>query len=135
MKREELLIKQYEVLSERKLHFGRLFWQIPTVFMGICILIANIFKEFEPLILWWFIVITGLLLILMGYIAHRLRTNEDNYDLLMERIEKELKKKVGPSFQVVPLSKKFGAKFWTTVSFVFLGFVLLIIGLINLIKI
>jgi hypothetical protein len=132
MDRDEALLRQYEVFSERKLHFGQLFWQIPAVFLGLCVLVANALKDSSPALVGWLLLAAGTFLILIAYIAHRLRLNEDAYEQCLRQIEVSLVETIGSSFQLAPLSRKSGARFWTTIVLAFAGVILISVALIQL---
>ncbi len=134
MAREKMLIKQYEIFSERKLHFGRLFWQIPTIFIGLCIFVASIIDDLGAPAVWWFVLISGFLMILIAYIGYRLMANEDKYESLMHEIENELERQFGNRLYHSPLSKKFGARFATSTSLLVIGIILIVMGAFNVFR-
>lgn len=107
MDREEILLHQYEVFANRKLHFGRLFWQIPAVFIAIGVLTVNFLDGMVGSTLGWFFIAIGILLMVIAYIAHRLRSMEDLYEKLMKEIEESIRETVGTSFKVAPAISAF----------------------------
>lgn len=130
--KEEALLKQYEIFSQRKLHFGRLFWQIPATFVALCVVLTGIFRNAKEPLKWWLLLVAGAVLVLISYIAHKLQVNEDLYEILMHNIETSLRKSFGDEVQYAPSSKKLGARFWTTVMLVSFGFVLMIISTLKI---
>lgn len=133
MTREQFLLKQYEIFSERKLHFGKLFWQTPTIFIALCVFVASIIKDLTSPIVWWFFLAVGLLLMLISYIGYRHKTNEDQYEILMQEIEVELQNQFENKIFHAPLSKPFGARFITSLSLFVIGLGLFLSGVLYIV--
>lgn len=131
MTREEILLKQNELFSERKLHFGRLFWQTPTIFIAICVLVASLLKDLQAPVIWWFILTVGALLVLVAYIGFRHKKNEDQYEQPMRDIETELAKNCEEKMFHAPLSKAYGARFATSVALLAIGALLIVLGFLG----
>ena len=124
-----LLVAQYKILSDQKLHFGKLYWQ--CVAIHIVGLIA-VFAVFEDVVLRWLgetLVMIGFATILMGFIIHRLRNLEIQYETLLSNIEEELLKAGNLGVQRMPKSGRFGARFITNMAIYLLGICLAVSGL------
>jgi hypothetical protein len=130
----EILLKQYEIYSLRKQHFGSLFWQIPALFLGVCVLITSVYKDLTGNTRWIFLMLIGLLLILVSYIAKRLKDNEDCYEVMLIEIEYFLKTKVGEGFQIAPKSKAYGARFYAVCAYAGIGIVLVLVSAVCLVR-
>ena len=115
MTRKEILLKQYEIFSHRKLHFGKLFWQMPTIFIATCAFFANVVKDLNAPHLWWFVLMISSLLFLITYIGYRLQINENEYEKLMYDIEKELYSDLEGNIYQAHLSKKLGSRLITVI--------------------
>lgn len=132
IKKAELLVKQYEIFANKKLHFNGLFWQIPAVFVAICAFIVSIFKDSQGGLKWLFILVVGLGLCLMSYVAHRLRTNIDSYEDKLANLQDVVKKYLGDDFQDSPRSKKYGSRFAVTIFYLALGLFLIVLTIYKL---
>jgi len=134
IKREDLLIKQYEIFSNQRRHFGSLFWQIPALFLGICALIGNMIKDARGDLRWALLLTAGALLVLISYVACRMRINEDIYENLMQNIEMTLRDSGCADFKVAPRSKRVGARSAAIIAYALLGFSLAVVSIVNLLR-
>lgn len=105
------LLTQYSVLSERRLHFGRMYWQ-NIAFHGAGLLAAAaIFKDLTGAWLAVVLVLAGLATLLMGFIASRLRGLEVTYETLLGNIEDALIADGHKAVQKAPVSGRYGARY------------------------
>ena len=125
---DDPLLVQYQILSDQRLHFGRLFWQSIAFLFLLLLACTAVFKGLEILpdwgVLWGF----GAVTILMGFVAERLRRLESQYEDLLETIETSLQAKGHVDIQISPRSGKFGSRFVITLGLFVLGAGLILLG-------
>lgn len=110
MDKDIILTAQYKVYNERRLHFGRMFFQnIALHIVGIIAIFA--FRELSPgklsLILLYCV---GPACMLIAFIAWRLRKLETIYEHHLRNIEDQWIAHGTEGVQRAPISEKFGAR-------------------------
>ena len=124
----ETLLTQYSVLSERRLHFGRMYWQ-NIAFHGAALLAAAaIFRSVTGPWLGAILILAGLATLLMGFIASRLRGLEVQYETLLGKIEDALIAQGHEAVQKAPVSGRYGARFLVNLALAGAGLALIVWG-------
>jgi hypothetical protein len=115
------LLIQYQVLSEQRLHFGRLYWQSVAFLFALLLAAAAIFKNaaggYSPA----FWLSAGTAAVLMSFVTERVRRLEGQYEARLEAIETALRNGGEPSIQLAPKAGKFGARVMVTAGLFMLG--------------
>lgn len=130
MNQTDILLKQYEIFSQRRQHFGALFWQVPALFLTACALIATVIKDADGLIRSCFLLGIGILLLLISYVAKRLKENEDQYEVLLAEIERSLRELCGTGVVCAPRSRRYGARFCAILTYAIIAIAILICSII-----
>ena len=128
----DALLVQYRVISERRLHFGRMFWQNIAFVLAMLLLGGVVLRDAGSGRLPWLALAAGMVLILTGFIVHRIRQIEDDCEGLMRTIEERLVASGCTDCVVAPLSRRFGARFAVTLCLVLVGAGLVLLGLRDL---
>ncbi len=130
----EPLITQYTVLSERRLHFGRMYWQnIGLLCIGM-IAAAAVFRDLAGPWLGIALIAGGLATLLMAFIAMRLRGLEVAYEFLLRNIEEAWIAAGVVSVQKAPVSGAGGARHIVNFALGAAGLVLVAAGAIVLLR-
>jgi hypothetical protein len=123
------LLIHYQVLSEQRLHFGRLYWQSVAFLFALLLAAAAIFKNaaggYSPA----FWLSAGTAAVLMSFVTERVRRLEGLYEARLEAIETALRNAGEPSIQLAPKAGKFGARVMVTAGLFMLGLGLLALGI------
>lgn len=122
------LLTQYSVLSERRLHFGRMYWQNIAFHAAGLLGAAAIFKDSTGALLGGVLVLAGIATLLMGFIASRLRRLEVTYETLLGNIEDALIADGNKAVQKAPVSGPYGARYLVNLSLGGAGLALVIWG-------
>jgi hypothetical protein len=117
----DVLLKQYELFSARKLHFGRLFWSVLGIFTAICLALANLIEARKASAFPLGLMVMGCFTIAISYVGHRLRQNEDSYERILRQIENSLSERYGPHIVLAPFSRQFGARTIVVLLFLIAG--------------
>jgi hypothetical protein len=125
----DALLAQYAVLSERGLHFGRLYWQSIAFHLVMLLGSAAVFDDLDRRPLAFVLILAGLATVLMAFVAWRVWTTEKKYEALLGAIEEALRAKGVTSIQTSPLSDKRGARFVVTLTLAVFGVALVAVGL------
>ncbi|MEM5515343.1 hypothetical protein WNY37_00160 [Henriciella sp. AS95] len=127
----EPLLIQYQVLSEQRLHFGRLYWQ--SVAFLFALLLASLAilpgTNWVPLDLLGYAL--GGITILMGFVVDRVRKLEGQYEDRLEAIEKALQSKGHIDIQIAPKAGKYGARFVVTLGLYLLGAAIILLAVLS----
>jgi len=122
------LLAQYAVLSERGMHFGRLFWQSIAFHFVMLLGAAAVFRDLQGSALGDALILAGLATLLMAFVAWRVWVTEKKYEALLTAIEDTLKSQGATAIQSSPPSDRRGARFAVSVSVGILGAVLIAFG-------
>jgi hypothetical protein len=89
MERLEARLVQYRVLADHRLHFGRLYFQVIGINLLLLTGASTAIALGRPA--WWasMRLIAGAILVFTGFIAHRLRHQEERYASALRAIEQE----------------------------------------------
>ena len=126
------LLIQYQVLSEQRLHFGRLYWQSVAFLFALLLAAAAIFKGASseyPASFW---LGSGAAAVLMSFVTERVRRLEGQYEEHLEAIETSLRNAGEQGIQLAPRAGKFGARVVVTAGLLILGLGLFALGLASL---
>lgn len=123
------LLAQYAVLSERGLHFGRLYWQSIAFHLVMLLGAAAVFDDFDRPALGVALILAGLATLLMAFVVWRVWITEKKYEALLGAIEEALRAQGVTSIQTSPLSDKRGARFVVTLALAVFGVALVAFGL------
>jgi hypothetical protein len=123
------LLAQYAVLSERGLHFGRLYWQCVAFHLVMLLGAAAVFGDPHRPGLGVALILAGLATVLMAFVVWRVWLTEKKYEALLGAIEEALRAQGLTSIQTSPRSDKRGARFVVTVALAVFGVALLAVGL------
>ena len=123
------LLAQYAVLSERGLHFGRLYWQSIAFHLVMLLGAAVVLDDLERPVLGIALILAGLATVLMAFVAWRVWITEKKYEALLGAIEEALRAQGVTSIQTSPPSDKRGARFVVTLALAVFGVALLAFGL------
>lgn len=128
----EALLVQYRVLSDQRLHFGRLFWQSIAFLFLLLLASMVVFTRTHIVPLWCALIGLGVVTLLMGFVAERLRKLEGRYEDLLEAIELSLQAQGHDGIQIAPKSGRRGARFVITLGLLILGMGIILLGLLEL---
>lgn len=123
------LLAQYAVLSERGLHFGRLYWQCVAFHLVMLLGAAAVFDDLRRPVLGVALILAGLATVLMAFVVWRVWITEKKYEASLGAIEEALRAQGATSVQTSPRSDKRGARFVVTVALAVFGVALLAVGL------
>jgi len=123
------LLAQYAVLSERGLHFGRLYWQSIAFHLVVLLGAAAVFADLDRPAFGVALILAGLATVLMAFVAWRVWITEKKYEALLGAIEEALRAQGVTSIQTSPLSDKRGARFVVTLALAAFGVALVAVGL------
>ncbi|NEX92145.1 hypothetical protein [Caulobacter sp. 17J65-9] len=121
------LLVQYQVFAEQRRHFGRLFWLSIAFVLAMLLGVAAAFHDLPAPLPAWLVLGGGIALVQTGYIAHRLRGREDDYEGLMRTLEEKLQA-AGAACLLGPVSKGGGARSMVTLSLAAAGVVAIAAG-------
>jgi|GEM_PF-3026725 len=129
---ENALLVQYQVLSQQRLHFGRLYWQSVAFLFVLLFGIFAVFTRahFLPVSISLFFMAS--ITLLMGFVAERLRLLERRYEDALEAIERTLQESGTKGIQIAPKSGKRGARFVITLGLFALGGLISLTTILNL---
>ncbi len=122
------LLVQYQVLSEQRLHFGRLYWQSVAFLFVLLLAAAAIFKNSAGGYAPAFWLSSGAAAVLMSFVTERVRRLEGQYEARLEAIETALRNGGEQGIQLAPKAGKFGARVLVTAGLLILGLGLLALG-------
>ncbi|HWE46559.1 MAG TPA: hypothetical protein VG407_11070 [Caulobacteraceae bacterium] len=128
------LTTQYAVLAERRLHFGRMYWQNIGLHVAGLLAAAAIFRNLTGTPLAIALGIAGLATLLMAFIASRLRKLEVEYEGLLANIEAAWRAGGDTHVQLSPVSGRYGARFAVNLALAVGGVVLILLGLLLALK-
>ena len=123
------VLVQYQVLSEQRLHFGRLYWQSIAFLFALLIGFAAVSNNLSIIPFPMGLMIAGTVTALMGFVADRLRKLETLYEERLETIERSLQERGSDVIQIAPRSGKYGARFVITIGLYVLGASITSLGL------
>lgn len=129
---QDPLLVQYQVLSDQRLHFGRLYWQSIAFLFALLLGGIAILEDLSILPLSIGLMLTASLCGLMGFVAHRLKRLEQRYEAALEAIEVALQEKGHSDIQVAPKSGQYGARFAVTIGLFALSAVLYVLSALEL---
>jgi hypothetical protein len=128
MEKVDFLVKQYELVEDRRTYFGKLFWQLPGFFIAVFVAFIGVADKGESISLRTACLAGGIVFILISWIAYRLRVSQDECEKILETIEKSVSR-AGLSGSVqLPRSKRYGARMAVIAALVVSGAVLLFIS-------
>ena len=116
-----ILIEQYKLIENRRNYCGRLFWQLPSLFIACIVFFISLFARENLAALKSASVIVGIIFLLIAQIAHRLRKSQDECESLLEKLETKIRKEGFEDIISLPKSRKRGARFATIITFIVLG--------------
>ena len=123
------LTTQYTVLAERRLHFGRMYWQnIGLLCIGL-VIAAGVFRGLTGVWLGVALAIAGGATLLMAFIAMRLRGLEVAYEILLRNIEDAWIAAGVVHIQRAPVSGSTGARYAVNVALAATGAALIAAGI------
>jgi len=122
------LLKQYEVLSVRGLHFGRLYWQSIAFHLVMLLAAAAVFRDLSGGALAAALILAGLVTLLMAFVVWRVWITEKKYEALLTAIEDALRTQGVSAIQTSPLSDRRGARFVICLAIGALGVALIAVG-------
>jgi len=132
--KQDPLATQYAVLSERRLHFGRMYWQnIGLLCIGL-IAAAAVFRDLVAPWLGLALLVAGVATLLMSYIATRLRGLEVAYEKLLGEIEDSWIAAGISGIRKAPVSGAGGARTTVNLALAFAGALLCVAGAIVLLR-
>lgn len=124
------LITQYAALTERRLHFGRIYWQVIGLHCAGLLAAGAILRGVgDPVIPVLASVFAGGATLLIAFIARRLREIEVAHEALLNKIEETW---IAAGFQGVqrsPSSGSGGARSLTNIALSGLGVGLIVVGI------
>ena len=123
------LSAQYASLTERRIHFGKMYWQNIGLHCAGLLAAAAIFRDLAAPWLGVALAIAGAATLLMAYIAARIRTLEVSYERALGAIEEAWIAAGHVSVQRAPISGPRGARFAVNLTLALAGAVMLAIGL------
>ena len=123
------LLAQYAVLSERGLHFGRLYWQSIAFHLAMLLGAVAVFDDLYGPAFGVALFLAGLATVLMAFVAWRVWITEKKYEALLGAIEEALRAQGVTSIQTSPPSDKRGARFVVTLALAVFGVALVAVGL------
>ena len=126
------LLVQYKILSEQRLHFGRLFWNSIAFLFALVLGSIAVFKGTYLLPQGGGLLAIGGVIALMSFVAERLRRLELRYESILEAIEQALLKQGHEGIQIAPKSGERGARFVITMALFVLGIMTLGLGALEL---
>ena len=92
MNQEEVLIEQYKLMEGRRNYFGHMFWQIPGFFIAVFAVTIGLASKGESNLLLPSMGVGGVILLVIGRIAHRLAKAQDECEEILSQIESKLRK-------------------------------------------
>lgn len=92
MDTNEILVRQYKLLEERRNYFGRLFWQMPGLLLAVIALVLSGIIDKAQHIIKYACFGASAAMFLMTYIAYRFRASQDDLEIRLGIIEEKLKK-------------------------------------------
>ena len=122
---------QYTVLNERRLHFGRMFWQnIAFHIVGVLLVLYLLvqMKPERPTVAIALVAI-GLATLLMSFIAHRLQRLEVIYENHLAAIETHWLATGETGIQRPPVSGRFSSRLIVIWALGLVGLVFILLGL------
>ncbi|MFO0991876.1 MAG: hypothetical protein U1E67_08105 [Hyphomicrobiales bacterium] len=122
---------QYTVLNERRLHFGRMFWQnIAFHIIGVLLVFYLLIqmKVDRPALVVALVVI-GLATLLMSFIAHRLQRLEVIYENHLAAIETTWLAAGEAGIQRPPVSGRFSSRLIVIWALALVGLIFILLGL------
>ena len=115
------LLVQYQVLTNQRIHFGKLYWQSIAFLFALLLSSAAIIDDPNMLNAPAALVPGGAVIILMAFVAERLRRLEAHYERLLTAIEDALRDNGNDQVQQSPKSGAFGARVLITLLLFLLG--------------
>ncbi|MAN73033.1 MAG: hypothetical protein CME84_02955 [Henriciella sp.] len=125
------LLTQYHLLSDQRLHFGRLYWQSIAFLFALLIGIAAVSRGMSLIPYSVGLIGCGAITALMGFVADRVRRLEGRYEDLLEAIEIELRQQGHAGIQTAPKSGSLGARFVITMGLYALGAGIILLGVLE----
>lgn len=129
MKDENSRLFQYAILSDHRLHFGRLYFQVIGLNLSLVVVAGTAIAIGLPA--WWTAarLIAGGVLAGTGFVASRLHHQEELYASALRRIELAESRMVA-----IPASKRLGARQIVAISCVVIGIMLATEAAIRLLR-
>ncbi len=122
------LLAQYAVLSQRGMHFGRLYWQSIAFHVVMLLASAAVFRDLTGVWLGAALILAGLATLLMAFVVSRLWIQEGKYELLLANIETALRAQGLTDIQTSPAADRHGARYVMNIAIAMLGGVLGVSG-------
>lgn len=129
MDANDVLMEQFRMLEERRNYFGKLFWQLPGFFVGVFAVFIGLADKSHSRMLQTSYFVGGLILLLISWIAHRLRASQDECERLIHQIEAKLNAAGLGSGIPMPRSYRVGARLVTVGALVISGVALIVVSL------
>jgi hypothetical protein len=126
--KKNLLMEQYKIIEERRSFYGKLFWQLPSFFIAVFAIFVSIADKDKPYLFRAIYLLSGTIFLLISGIAYRLRSSQDECEVLLEGIEKIFRDEKIEEIISLPRSKKLGARTATIIALVISGLSLLFFG-------
>jgi len=129
MDANEILVKQYHLLEERRNYFGRLFWQMPGLLFVVIALVFSKVIDKTPHIIKSACFGSGAAMLLMTYIAYRFRASQNDLEKRIAMVEEKLKNNGFPGIIELPRSYGLlGARNLTVYMLAVFAFALLLVA-------
>jgi hypothetical protein len=124
------LQSQYASLTERRLHFGRMFWQNVAFHIAGLLAAAFLLRQVNPGAPWPGVVVCGfgLATLLMAYIAYRLVRLETLYEGQLRAIEEHWIAAGEAGIQCSPVSDRSSSRLAVIAALAVAGVVLILLG-------
>ena len=126
-----LLIEQYKMVEKRRAYFGRMFWQIPGLFVAIFAGFLGLINQGQPRALKLTCFVGGAIFFLISWIAHRHRASQDECERLLSQIEDRIRALGLQAIICLPRSKRYGARTAVVAALLTCGFVLMLFAILQ----
>jgi len=126
------LLVQYQVLAQRGMHFGRLYWQSIAFHLVMLLAATALFRDLSGAWLGGALLAAGSITFLMAFVVSRLWVQEKQFEALLTNLETELRGRGHAAIQTSPAAGRRGARYAVNLATGLLGVGLAIAGLIVL---
>ncbi len=123
------LLVQYQVLAQRGMHFGRLYWQSIAFHIVMLLVAAAVFRDLSGAWLGGALLGAGAATFLMAFVVSRLWVQEGRFEALLANLETELRVQGHAAIQASPAAGRRGARYAVNLAIGLLGAGLAVAGL------